>query len=450
MNNSKFTISDTVIDCFVLDIASEANLKKIAEDLSTDFVVLIGEDCEISFLQNGLLRFVQIALDTGAGMLYSDFYQNYNGEQKFIPTIEYQSGSLRDDFYFGSIVFFDAKILKRCVLEQNNGFNFAALYDLRLRVSEISSIFHIGEPLYVSTKKEIISNETKQFAYVDTKNQKVQTEMEIAVTQHLRRLNAFVEPNFKKVNFDMEHFELEASVIIPVKNREETICDAINSALKQKTSFDFNIIVIDNCSTDNTTKIINTLAEENRNKNVVHIIPEEKNLGIGGCWNVAVNCSECGKFAVQLDSDDIYENEYTLQRIVDEFYLQQSAMIIGSYTMVNFDLQRIPPGVIRHLEWTETNGMNNGLRLNGFGAPRAFFTPIIRQLQFPNVSYGEDYAVALRISREYKTGRIFDSIYLCRRWDSNSDANISIERLNSYNFYKDKIRTIELNARISN
>jgi hypothetical protein len=427
---------------------SGENLKRIAEMLDGGFVALIAENSNVSFIQNALKRFEQAALDTGAGMVYSDYYQKFDKEEKLMQTIEYQQGSLRDDFDFGKVLFFDAKLFKECVLDHDSDFKFAGLYDLRLRVSEKAPIFHLNEPLYVVDNKEIINNEKQQFAYVDAKNQEVQKEMEVAVIQHLKRINAIINhKKLKKVKLKMQPFEYEASVIIPVKNREKTIYDCINSALNQKTNFRYNIIAVDNFSDDYTAGYIKTMAKQ-ADKEIVLLTPDEQNLNIGGCWNIAVNHAKCGRFAVQLDSDDMYKDENTLQRIVDEFYKQQCAMLIGSYSMVNQYLELIPPFEVKHLEWTAENGMNNALRVNGFGAPRAFFTPIIRQIQFPNVGYGEDYATALRISREWKVGRIFDSVYLCRRWQNNSDAGITAEKLNTYNFYKDKIRTIELAARI--
>ena len=152
----------------------------------------------------------------------------------------------------------------------------------------------------------------------------------------------------------------------------------------------------------------------------------------------------CGRFAIQLDSDDLYINHHVLQRIVDTFHEHQCAMVIGSYKMVNFKLEEIPPGIIDHKEWTPDNGRNNALRVNGLGAPRAFYTPLLRQIRIPNVSYGEDYATALAISREY---RIYEPLYLCRRWEGNSDADLNIQRVNANNYYKDKIRMIEILAR---
>jgi glycosyltransferase involved in cell wall biosynthesis len=269
--------------------------------------------------------------------------------------------------------------------------------------------------------------------------------MEKACTCHLKKVGAWLEPVFEPVNFESQQFATEASVIIPVKNRVRTIEDAIKSVLSQKAGFSFNLIIVDNFSTDGTTEIIAQYAKTD--VRVVHIIPGRKDLGIGGCWNEAVMSVACGKFAVQLDSDDLYFDETTLQQVVDAFYSQNCAMVVGTYQIVNFDLQEIPPGIIDHKEWTPDNGRNNALRINGLGAPRAFYTPVLRKIPVPNVSYGEDYALGLAISRRYQIGRIYNPVYLCRRWDDNSDAALSTEVMNGHNLYKDRIRTIELLAR---
>ena len=461
-------------------VASSEILKEIAKQTSSQYLALITKLPKVEISEDALQRFAQVANDTKAGMLYADYYKVSAEKRELIPTIEYQEGSLRDDFDFGNVLFFDANLFKQIVENQQNNYKFAALYDLRLKIPKI---FHINEPLYdvlschcgldpQSLEKQPIAasaamTNNQQFAYVDVKNISVQQEMEKAVTKHLKNIGALLTPEtLCHCVFDTQSpddFEFEASIIIPVKNREKTIFDAIKSAYSQKTNFKFNIIVVDNHSTDKTTEIIKAGHFDQREKSpannnrflpsvemtapIVHITPTRRDLNIGGCWNEAVNHPKCGKFAVQLDSDDVYINENVLQKIVDEFYSQCCAMLIGSYTLVNFDYEKIPPGDITHAEWTEQNGMNNALRINGLGAPRCFYTPIIRKIGFPNVSYGEDYAVGLRICRDYKIGRIYDSLYLCRRWDSNSDANIDIKKLNEFNLYKDKIRTIELLAR---
>ncbi|MDR0829705.1 MAG: glycosyltransferase family 2 protein [Prevotellaceae bacterium] len=439
---------------------STENLREIAEKVQSEYFFLVQENAEIEFLPNAAERFLQIAKETKAGLLYADYCQvdTFSKVQNFgkvyVPTIEYQAGSVRNDFDFGDVLCVQTEIFKEILKNVRAGralpLQYAGLYFLRLKISEKLPIFHIPETLYLTKKCVVSSAESNQFAYVNANNRNVQIEMEHAFTQFLKETGKLINhKNLIEIDYqarnDTTDFEVEASVIIPVKNREKTIGDAIKSVLAQKTNFEFNLLIVDNYSDDKTPEIIKKFAENS--PKIIHIIPQNRFLNIGGCWNEAINCQKCGKFAVQLDSDDLYKDENTLQKIVDEFYRQKSAMIIGSYTIVDFDLQPLPAGDIKHLEWTAENGMNNALRINGFGAPRAFYTPIVRKIGFPNVSYGEDYAVALRISREWKIGRIFDSIYLCRRWENNSDANIDIKKLNEFNFYKDKIRTIELAAR---
>jgi glycosyltransferase involved in cell wall biosynthesis len=324
-------------------------------------------------------------------------------------------------------------------------YRFAGLYDLRLKISQSSELFHVPEYLYTVEKKEIIGTEDKHFSYVDPKNREVQIEMEAACTDHLKAIGAYLKPEQRKIDFDDKDFEFEASVIIPVRNRVKTIGDAIKSVLSQKTNFKFNLIIVDNHSTDGTTDVVSKHAKED--SRIIHIIPDRKDLGIGGCWNEAVHHPKCGKFACQLDSDDIYKDDYTLKTIVDTFYKEKCAMVIGSYQITDFNLNELPPGLIDHREWTDENGANNALRINGLGAPRAFYTPVLREIKIPNVSYGEDYAVGLAISREYKIGRIYHSLYLCRRWEGNTDAKLDLPRINANNFYKDRLRTIELLAR---
>ena len=431
---------------FILKALSTKELTNIANTATTEWLFLQTEAGEVEFLPQAEKRFIEIAEATGAAMVYSDYYQITEDGKNPITTIEYQRGSLRDDFNFGAIILFNTGILKKITTHTPENYEFAGLYDIRLKISETSSIFRIAEPLYLLTPVSATEAESRHFAYIDKKNRNVQIDMEKACTAHLKRIGALLTDNPKSVNLESESFDCEASIIIPVRNRQKTIADAIHSALGQQTNFKFNVLVVDNFSTDDTGNIIDRIA--NTYSNVFKITPDNDNLGIGGCWQLAINHSLCGKFAVQLDSDDIYQSPHTLQRIVDEFYRQRCAMLIGSYTITDFELNPIPPYLIDHAEWTEDNGRNNALRINGLGAPRAFFTPIIREIGFPNVSYGEDYAVGLRISREWKIGRIYDSVYLCRRWENNSDTGISLETLNRYNFYKDKIRTIELLRRI--
>ncbi|MDR0810973.1 MAG: glycosyltransferase [Paludibacter sp.] len=429
--------------------ASAATMQKIAEKSDAAFSLLLTTANEIRFIQYALERFVQIAENTSAGLLYADFYEIKNGIKHNHPLIDYQEGSVRDDFDFGSALFFNAEKLKKAAAGISGNYSFAGLYALRLTISRTNEIFRINEFLYAETESDAHKNGEKQFDYVNPRNREVQIEMERACTEHLRKIGAFLQPNFAEIDFcDVEKFPVEASVIIPVKNRVSTIDDAVKSVLTQKTEFSYNIIVVDNYSTDGTSQIVENYADtDNR---VVHIIPAKTDLGIGGCWNEGIFSDSCGRFAVQLDSDDVYADEHTLQKIVDKFYAEKCAMVIGSYTITNFDLQPIPPALIAHKEWTAENGHNNALRINGLGAPRAFFTPIIRKVRFPNTSYGEDYAVGLAISRKWKIGRIYESLYFCRRWEGNSDASLPIEKINANNFYKDKIRTIELKARKNN
>lgn len=431
---------------FTLKTLSTKELTNIANTATTEWLFLQTEAGEVEFLPQAEKRFIDIAEATGAAMVYSDYYQITEDGKNPITTIEYQRGSLRDDFNFGAVILLNTGILKKITTHTSEDYEFAGLYDIRLKISETSSIFRIAEPLYLLTPVSATEAESRHFAYIDKKNRNVQIDMEKACTAHLKRIGALLTGNPKSVNLESENFDCEASIIIPVRNRQKTIADAIHSALGQQTNFKFNVLVVDNFSTDDTGNIIDRIA--NTYRNVIKITPDNDNLGIGGCWQLAINHSLCGKFAVQLDSDDIYQSPHTLQRIVDEFYRQRCAMLIGSYTITDFELNPIPPYLIDHAEWTDDNGRNNALRINGLGAPRAFFTPIIREIGFPNVSYGEDYAVGLRISREWKIGRIYDSVYLCRRWENNSDTGISLETLNRYNFYKDKIRTIELLRRI--
>lgn len=431
---------------FILKALSTKELTNIANTATTEWLFLQTEAGEVEFLPQAEKRFIEIAEATGAAMVYSDYYQITEDGKNPITTIEYQRGSLRDDFNFGAIILLNTGILKKITTHTPEDYEFAGLYDIRLKISETSSIFRIAEPLYLLTPVSATEAESRHFAYIDKKNRNVQIDMEKACTAHLKRIGALLTDNPKSVNLESESFDCEASIIIPVRNRQKTIADAIHSALGQQTNFKFNVLVVDNFSTDDTGNIIDRIAHTY--SNVFKITPDNDNLGIGGCWQLAINHSLCGKFAVQLDSDDIYQSPHTLQRIVDEFYRQRCAMLIGSYTITDFELNPIPPYLIDHAEWTDDNGRNNALRINGLGAPRAFFTPIIREIGFPNVNYGEDYAVGLRISREWKIGRIYDSVYLCRRWENNSDTGISLETLNRYNFYKDKIRTIELLSRI--
>lgn len=436
----------TGLEVILVDsLQSTTTIRKIAEKSDTTYSLIYTKDTNLEMGQYALERFSKIATDTNAGMVYSDYYQIANGVRSSLPVIDYQQGSLRDDFNFGSVLFYNANALKKAVESMSTDYQFAGLYDLRLKVSQQAELFHINEYLYTEIEYDTRKSGEKQFDYVDPKNRTVQLEMEAACTDHLKNIGGYLAPQFKKIEFNEGNFPVEASVIIPVRNRVKTIDDAIRSVLSQQADFAFNLIVVDNFSNDGTTEIIQTIAKtDNR---LIHIVPERSDLGIGGCWNVGVDSELCGKFAIQLDSDDVYQNENTLQKIVNAFYEQNCAMVIGSYTMTNFKMETIPPGLIDHKEWTPENGRNNALRINGLGAPRAFYTPVLREIKVPNTSYGEDYALGLRISREYQIGRIYESVYMCRRWDENSDASLDVVKMNGHNLYKDKIRTIELKAR---
>lgn len=424
---------------------SSETIRKIAEKSDAAYSLIYTKDTTLELGQYALERFYHIAEATNAGLVYSDYYQISEKVRSNLPLIDYQEGSLRDDFNFGSVLFYNAENLKKAVVETTENYAYAGLYNLRLKISQQAELVHINEYLYSEVEFDTRKSGEKLFDYVDPKNRAVQVEMEVACTNHLKKIGAYLAPNFKSIEFNKGNFPVEASVIIPVRNRVKTVEDAIKSVLMQKTSFDFNLIIVDNFSTDGTSEIIAKYAQSD--KRLIHLTPSRNDLGIGGCWNVGVDNPECGKFAVQLDSDDVYQDENSLQTIVNAFYEQNCAMVIGSYTMTNFKMETIAPGLIDHKEWTPENGRNNALRINGLGAPRAFYTPILREIKVPNTSYGEDYALGLYFCREHQIGRIYDTIYLCRRWDDNSDAELDVVKMNGHNFYKDKIRTIELKAR---
>ena len=432
--------------CLDEPVFKSETIRRIAAESNADYALVYTKTTTLELGYMALERLLQIAQDTNAGLVYADHYQVKGGELVKAPVIDYQKGSLRDDFDFGSVLFFDTAALKESVQRMTESYQHAGLYDLRLKLSQRYALVHANEYLYSEVEEDNRKSGEKQFDYVDPRNRDRQIEMEKACTQHLKEIGGYLEPHFKDIDFNQGEFEVEASVIIPVRNRAATIGAAIESVLKQQTKFKFNLIVIDNHSTDGTTEAIDAFKADGR---VVHLVPERTDLGIGGCWNYGVNSTHCGKFAVQLDSDDLYKDEHTLQTIVDAFYEQKCAMVIGSYMMTDFDLNELPPGVIDHKEWTPDNGRNNALRINGLGAPRAFYTPVLRSIGLPNTSYGEDYAMGLNISRHYQIGRIYDVLYLCRRWGGNSDAALSIEKVNANNLYKDRIRTWELEARIA-
>ena len=430
----------------VIDRMESSNtVMSIAENTDADYLLLCTRMTSVRWGLYALERFLRTADDMGAVMVYSDHYSLEEGALTKHPAIDYQAGSLRDDFDFGSLWLIKSQALLDYVAQTDRvDYQYAGLYDLRLYLSRKGEIFHLNEYLYTEAELDTRKSGEKQFDYVNPRNREVQIEMERACTAHLEKVGAIVDTNFyRQPDFDEQDFACEASVVIPVFNREKTIADAVKSALSQKTNFPYNVIVVNNHSTDSTGEILDSI-DDGR---LIQIVPGRTDLGIGGCWNVAVNSNHCGKFAVQLDSDDLYSSPKTLQKFVDAFHEQKAAMIIGSYRMCDFDLNTLPPGLIDHKEWTEDNGCNNALRINGLGAPRAFFTPLVRQIQFPNTSYGEDYALGLAFSRRYRIGRIYDELYLCRRWGGNSDAALSVERVNANNLYKDRLRTMELKAR---
>ena len=431
------------------NFASLAELKKLAGEANTDYVLLCLKAEPVTLGYRAAERMEQVARSTGAKLVYADRYSVKNGQREVMRCLDYQLGSVRNDFDMGSLLLVETSALQQYLCQELPEWKYAALYDFRLFLSRMKGvdnpILHLGELLYTEEELDDRKSGEKQFDYVDPRNREAQVEYERACTKHLQEIGAWVDAKtVKMVAFD-EDFACETSVIIPVCNRVRTIEDAVRSALSQDADFDFNVIVVDNHSTDGTTEVLQKLVAED--ERLIHLIPKQNDLGIGGCWNLAVNDEHCGRFAIQLDSDDLYSSEHTLKRMVDEFYRQQCAMLIGSYRMCDFQLQTLPPGLIDHKEWTVENGMNNALRINGLGAPRAFYTPLLRQMGVPNTSYGEDYALGLAFSRQYKIGRIYDELYLCRRWEGNSDAALSPEKVNANNFYKDSLRTMEILAR---
>lgn len=450
-----FSRSDAFADVTILSgvsLRSTETLRSISEAVSEKFILIYTKDHPLEMGMFALDRILSIAEDTKADMLYADHYQLVEAAdgtscRKKHPLIECQAGALRDDFDFGSVLVFRSASFKRAVRAMDADYEFGALYDLRLRMKKI---VHIDEYLYTEIETDNRKSGEKQFDYVDPRNRAVQIEMEKICTAHLKRIGAWLEPNFRDPDineFDTASYPVTASVVIPVFNRIRTVRDAVESALSQICDFPYNVIVVDNHSTDGTTELLSGIAAEN--ERLVHIVPQRHDLGIGGCWNLAVHDASCGEYAVQLDSDDVYSGPNTLQKIVDAFREQKCAMVVGTYQMTDFQMNPIPPGIIDHREWTEDNGRNNALRINGLGAPRAFWTPLLRTINLPNTSYGEDYALGLRISREFRIGRIYDVLYCCRRWEGNSDAALDIDKVNANNRYKDRIRTWELEARIA-
>ena len=450
-----FSRSDSFAGVTILSgvsLRSTETLRSIAEAISEKFILIYTKDHPLAAGLFALDRIISIAEDTKADMLYADHYKVITdaegvAQRRKHPLIECQRGALRDDFDFGSVLVFRSSSFRRAVRAMDTDYEFGALYDLRLRMKKI---VHINEYLYTEIETDNRKSGEKQFDYVDPRNRAVQIEMEKICTAHLKRIGAWLEPKFRDPDindFDAAAFPVTASVVIPVFNRIRTVKDAVQSALSQVCDFPYNVIVVDNHSTDGTTELLAGIAAED--ERLIHIVPERHDLGIGGCWNLAVHDEACGEYAVQLDSDDVYSGPDTLQKIVDAFREQKCAMVVGTYQMTDFQMNPIPPGIIDHREWTEDNGRNNALRINGLGAPRAFWTPLLRTINLPNTSYGEDYALGLRISRDYRIGRMYDVLYCCRRWDGNSDAALDIEKINANNQYKDRIRTWELEARIA-
>lgn len=427
-------------------LTSSATMKAIAAavDPEVKYLLLYTKTNTLVPGFHALDRLERLAADSGAGMLYADHYTEVDGVRANHPVIDYQEGSLRDDFDFGSVLFFNAADFVKAAEGIDADYKAAGLYDLRLRISRIAPIVHVNEYLYSDVTLDNRASGKKIFDYVDPKNRGVQIEMEQACTAHLKEVGAYLEPVFEPIEFNRGEFPVEASVIIPVRNRVRTIGDAIESILSQKTDFPFNLIIVDNHSTDGTSEVIEKYTSDPR---VIHIIPERKDLGIGGCWNMGAMDERAGKFCVQLDSDDVYADENTLAKMVKAFYDNNAGMVVGTYMLTDINMQPIPPGVIDHKEWTPENGRNNALRINGLGAPRAFYTPMLREIMVPNTSYGEDYALGLMFSRHHQIGRVYDVVYFCRRWEDNSDAALDINKMNANNLYKDRIRTWELQAR---
>lgn len=435
--------------CYILPSSAPESVeryKQVALYANTPFTLICTQVQDLEFGYMALERMCDYLSAPQCSMVYADHYKTIKGERTPHPVIDYQLGSVRDDFDFGSLLMFRTDYLKRAIneIEAEKEYQHSALYALRLALSRYGELTHIREFLYTETEIDLRKSGEKQFDYVDPRNRQVQIEREEVFTRHLKKIGAYLKPGMMTVDLKEGEFSHEASIIIPVRNRARTINDAIRSVLEQETSFPFNLIIIDNHSTDGTSEIIEQYKNDNR---VIHLIPERTDLGIGGCWNLGINHPQCGRFAIQLDSDDLYSSPHTVQTIVDKFYEEQCAMVIGSYRMTDFTLQTLPPGVIDHKEWTDENGHNNALRINGLGAPRAFFTPLLRKIRVPNTSYGEDYALGLAFSRQYRIGRIYDVLYLCRRWEGNSDAALSIEKINQNNYYKDSLRTLEIKLR---
>jgi hypothetical protein len=429
-------------------LPSQETLSLILAGIQTKYLLFLTGSQQISIDPEAMERIVEKAESTKAGLVYSDFYDESEHGKTLHPLNDYQLGSIRDDFDFGAMILFSVPAVRKGLKKYGviPGVKFGGLYDLRLKVSIDHSIYHLQEPLYSVMVTDKVSGNEKLFAYVDPRYEAVQKEMEIVFTDYLKKIRAYLPPHhLREVDKINESFPVEASVVIPVRNRKETIAEAVKSALSQETDFPFNVIVVDNHSTDGTTVILSDLVRQYHR--LKHIVPKRIDLGIGGCWNEALKQEVCGRYAIQLDSDDLYSSTRTLQKMADMLLQSNYAMVIGSYALVDSRLKEIPPGLIDHREWTDENGHNNALRINGLGAPRAFNTGLMRNIEFLNVSYGEDYAAALRICRQYRIGRIYENLYLCKRWSGNTDASLSIEEINRNDAFKDKVRTTEILAR---
>ncbi len=440
---------DEALGCRVISVPglnSTAAVRAIAARSETDYSLIFTKYTSLGFILFALERMVSLMDDTGAAMAYSDHFYKVGDIETPAPKIDCQKGSLRDDFDFGSLLLYRSSALREAVAGMTRDFAYAGMYDLRLRVSQKGELLHINEFSYYDVETDTRKSGEKMFDYVDPKNRAVQIEMEQACTDHLKAVGGYLEPVFKQIEFADDPCEYEASVIIPCRNRVRTVGDAIASALNQKTDFKYNVIVVDDNSTDGSVDVIKSFLGDEK---LIYIAQDTTYHAIGGNWNVALHHPKCGRFALQLDSDDVYYDENTVSKFVAAFYGQKCAMVVGTYRMTDFNMNTLPPGIIDHREWTPENGRNNALRINGLGAPRGFYAPLLRTFNFPTTKYGEDYAVGLRISREYQIGRIYDVIYNCRRWEGNSDAALEIDKVNANNFYKDKIRTWELQARIA-